>query len=46
MLRDFYKGHNFCDFRFVSMHTKFLLKNGLLYKRERIDSKGERILSI
>ena len=39
----FYKGDNFCDFRFAFLHTKSLLQRGLL-QRERICSHGEQIL--
>ena len=40
----FYKGDNFCDFLYTFLHTKPLLKRGLLQK-ERICSQGEQILS-
>ena len=39
-----YKGNNFCDFLFVFLHSKPLLKRGLLTK-ENICSQGEQILS-
>ena len=40
----FYKGDNFHDYLFAFLHTKPLLKKGLLLK-ERICSQGEQILS-